>query len=446
MTKQFNERDETYFCVVYENLYPTISGTRNLLLEDTTVFNEQDITEAYSFFDYYADYYRDTILDKEMTPHMLYTGMGSIKQFETLTYDSDVVEYLNKQGLHIYLYETTVVDLPPKKTFYVNQNKEYGADYLQFRFESNKEFYVFEFESIEQFVRANGLTNVTVFTCEGNTTQLESRYNFKIKSKEIFLVSLLKETDSEITGYEINSKLIEYFNPDIITHKFWLGNWRYDVHRHILCAYMADKSVKMSWYYNSIFDDVKKFFWFDIHSWQQKFPKEYVKLIDGVNLLNSKTPWVLDIKAPAIPVDTTQLWTIPTEEFYCPSSSSTPYDSYINSFCAIVTESNFAHPFPMFSEKVINAMKAGRPFIVASSAGTLEYLQQHGFKTFSEFWDESYDTESNHELRLQKIMQLIDYIDSMSIDELKILYSKIKPTVEYNFRWLNEIRDKDLSF
>jgi hypothetical protein len=34
----------------------------------------------------------------------------------------------------------------------------------------------------------------------------------------------------------------------------------------------------------------------------------------------------------------------------------------------------------------------------------------------------------------------------MSIDELKILYSKIKPTIEYNFRWLNEIRDKDLSF
>jgi hypothetical protein len=100
----------------------------------------------------------------------------------------------------------------------------------------------------------------------------------------------------------------------------------------------------------------------------------------------------------------------------------------------------------MFSEKVINAMKAGRPFIVASSVGTLAYLRQHGFKTFSEFWDESYDDETNHELRLQKIIELVDYIDSMSIDELKILYSKIKPTIEYNFRWLKEIRDKDLSF
>ena len=188
MVKQFNERDETYFCVVYENLYPRIRGTRNLLLEDSTVFNERDITESYSFFDYYNDYYRDTILDKETHPHLLYTGMGSIKQFETLQYTDDVVDYLNTQGLNIYLYETTVVDLPPKKTFYVNQNKEYGADYLQFRFESDKDFYVIEFESIEQFVQSNGLTNVTVFTCEGNTTQLETHYSFKIKSKEIFLV------------------------------------------------------------------------------------------------------------------------------------------------------------------------------------------------------------------------------------------------------------------
>jgi hypothetical protein len=100
----------------------------------------------------------------------------------------------------------------------------------------------------------------------------------------------------------------------------------------------------------------------------------------------------------------------------------------------------------MFSEKVINAMKAGRPFIVASSAGTLAYLRQHGFKTFSEFWDESYDLEENHELRLQKILTLVDYINSMNIDDLQKLYSKIKPTVEYNFRWLNEIRNKDLLF
>jgi hypothetical protein len=100
----------------------------------------------------------------------------------------------------------------------------------------------------------------------------------------------------------------------------------------------------------------------------------------------------------------------------------------------------------MFSEKTVNAIKAGRPFIVASSAGTLEYLRQHGFKTFSEFWDESYDLEENHERRLQMILKVIDYIDSMSVEKLQELYSKIKPTIEYNFRRLIEIKNEDISF
>jgi hypothetical protein len=34
----------------------------------------------------------------------------------------------------------------------------------------------------------------------------------------------------------------------------------------------------------------------------------------------------------------------------------------------------------------------------------------------------------------------------MSIEELKELYSKIKPTVEHNFRRLKDLKDKNLSF
>jgi hypothetical protein len=447
MTKKFDERHETYFCVLYENLYPEIAGSSKLILEDGSIINEYDNSESYTFFDYYDDFYKDTVLDNENTPHLLYTGVGSIKQFETIVYDSSTINYLNDKGLNIYLYETVLVDLPPKKKFYLNDWKdEYGADYLQFRFESTKDFYVIEMESIEEFVVRNKLTNVTVYTCEGGTSKVQHLYSFKIKSKEIFLISLLRESDTTINGYQISNKLIDEFTPDRITHKFWLGCWRYDVHRHLLCAYLTDKSAKMSWYYNSTFDDVKKFFWFDIHSWQQKFPEYYDKLIKGDKLLTTNAPWILDIDIPAAPVDLNNMWTIPTKEFYCPAGAPTPYESYFDSFCAIVTESNFANPFALFSEKTVNAMKAGRPFIIASGTGTLEYLRQHGFKTFSDFWDESYDLETNHELRIQKILAVIDYIDSMRVEELKELYSKIKPTVEHNFRRLMDLKDKNLSF
>ncbi len=440
MEKQFKERDDYYFAVIYENLFPNKVGSKKLLLENGMTFNEKDSADSYTFFDYYNDYYLGTSLDNDKTPHLLYTGMGSILQLETLNYDEDILEYLNIHGLNIYLYETTVVDLKPKKKFYVTRNQEYGADYINFRFETNSDFYVFEFESIEEFVRRNNLTNVTVFTCEGNTSKVSKQYSFKIKSKEIFLVSLLKEASEEITGYEISKDLVSRFDPVTITHKFWSGNWRYDVHRHVICSHLVNKSSKLSWYYNSSLSEVRQFFWFDITKWNNS------TILEGDQTLCKNAPYVLDITAPATKVNLQQLWTIPTEEFFCPSSSTTPLESYLTTFCAVVTESNFAHPFPMFSEKTVNAIKAGRPFIVASSAGTLEYLRQHGFKTFSEFWDESYDLEENHERRLQMILKVIDYIDSMSVEQLQELYSKIKPTIEYNFRRLIEIKNEDLSF
>lgn len=440
MEKQFKERDDSYFSVVYENLYPSKIGSKRLLLEDLSVIKETDTVESYTFFDYYKDYYTGTVIDREQTPHMMYTGMGSIRQFEALEYSEDVIEYLNAWGLNIYLYETLVVDLLPKKKFYVTENQNYPADYINFRFENTEDFYVLEFESIESFVKRNNLTNVTVYTCEGSTTRLSNKYSFKIASKETFLLSLLKESDDDINGYEINRDLAKRFNSNSITHKFWCGNWRYDVHRHVICSYLVDKSSKISWYYNSTLDEVKKFFWFDIKSWNNPI------IMQGDKMLCDNAPYILDIQAPAKKVDLTQLWTIPTEDFFCPGSSTTPLDTYLSTFCAVVTESNFAHPFPMFSEKTVNAIKAGRPFLMVSSAGTLEYLRQHGFKTFGDFWDESYDLEDNHERRLQKILNVIDYIDSMSIEELQELYSKIKPTVEHNFCRLVEIRNEDLSF
>jgi hypothetical protein len=64
---------------------------------------------------------------------------------------------------------------------------------------------------------------------------------------------------------------------------------------------------------------------------------------------------------------------------------------------------------------------------------TLRYLKEEGYKTFNEFWDESYDEYENHGERLMKIFDLIDYIDSKSIDELHELYEQMKPILKHNY-------------
>jgi F0F1-type ATP synthase gamma subunit len=63
---------------------------------------------------------------------------------------------------------------------------------------------------------------------------------------------------------------------------------------------------------------------------------------------------------------------------------------------------------------------------------TLKYLKTFGFKTFDRWWDESYDNETNHHKRITKIFDIIDYINSKSIDELTIIYSEMTNILEHN--------------
>jgi hypothetical protein len=65
-------------------------------------------------------------------------------------------------------------------------------------------------------------------------------------------------------------------------------------------------------------------------------------------------------------------------------------------------------------------------------------MREQGLKTFSDFWDESYDEESMHSVRMAKILKLIDYIGSKSLEELEQLRLEMKPILKYNLRLLKQ--------
>jgi hypothetical protein len=73
-----------------------------------------------------------------------------------------------------------------------------------------------------------------------------------------------------------------------------------------------------------------------------------------------------------------------------------------------------------------------RPFVLVAPPNSLKYLKLLGFKTFDRWWDESYDTESNHEQRILKIFKIIDFIQSKTIIELKQLWNEMRETLQYN--------------
>ncbi len=104
-----------------------------------------------------------------------------------------------------------------------------------------------------------------------------------------------------------------------------------------------------------------------------------------------------------------------------------------NTFCHIATETLFYGTCLHLTEKSFRPIINRRPFILAGPPNSLEYLRNYGFKTFSDFWDESYDQETDGNKRLDKIRDLIQHINSMSFTEMEATLAKMDDILEYNF-------------
>ena len=106
------------------------------------------------------------------------------------------------------------------------------------------------------------------------------------------------------------------------------------------------------------------------------------------------------------------------------------YQKY--SFCNIVTESIWWSGPIHITEKIDKCFSAGQPFILVAGAGYLEKLKELGFKTFSEFWDESYDNEQNYVKRMNMVKDVIHSISKLSINECQKIYKQMIPILNIN--------------
>jgi hypothetical protein len=84
------------------------------------------------------------------------------------------------------------------------------------------------------------------------------------------------------------------------------------------------------------------------------------------------------------------------------------------------------------TEKTIRPMLLKKPFIVMGSQNYLEYLHQMGFRTFADFWDESYDGYSAAD-RYSRILALIDQLATKSTAELETMYWDMQYTLDHNY-------------
>lgn len=85
----------------------------------------------------------------------------------------------------------------------------------------------------------------------------------------------------------------------------------------------------------------------------------------------------------------------------------------------IITETVFNYPHPHVSEKTLMALLSMRPFVIIGASGTLRTLKEKGFKTFDGLIDESYDSISDHNERMENIFKVVKNINNKPLDQIK---------------------------
>jgi hypothetical protein len=93
----------------------------------------------------------------------------------------------------------------------------------------------------------------------------------------------------------------------------------------------------------------------------------------------------------------------------------------------------------LVSEKTYKALYYMHPFILIGLPGLLKYLKSMGFKTFPEFFDESYDEIFDDRERFDFCVNEVEKLCKKDPDEIHELYQSVIPKLIYN-------RKKLLSF
>jgi len=109
---------------------------------------------------------------------------------------------------------------------------------------------------------------------------------------------------------------------------------------------------------------------------------------------------------------------------------------YKQTLVSIVTETNFTANECTLTEKSFKPFLHKHPFIIFGVPGALKGLRDLGFQTFSQFWDESYDTTEDPGQRFIKIANVMKIIGSWNDDQIREFRRRVKPILDHNYNLL----------
>jgi len=196
--------------------------------------------------------------------------------------------------------------------------------------------------------------------------------------------------------------------------------------KHFICLnrVVKDHRLQLSWFFwsNNLFDKV--------HISQNRVSDQQLK---SAGLSNSVGPSLKPFRE-SLP------WKLDTGTFVTNLWNTIPQKELNSSVIWIVTETNFGHegkrPCPFMTEKTFKPIAFYMPFIIVGSPHTLSRLRDLGYKTFSKWWDESYDLASSPGKRFQRITKLILDLSKQTTEDILKMYLEMRETLEHNHRVL----------
>jgi len=124
--------------------------------------------------------------------------------------------------------------------------------------------------------------------------------------------------------------------------------------------------------------------------------------------------------------------------FFAPTQAHSTFsadysaDDYQQTAIEVVLETLFDDERLQLTEKTLRPIACGQPFMLAATAGSLDYLRSYGFETFSPWINESYDSIQDPAQRLEAIVQEMRRIADLSKDEKTLLYARLKDITARN--------------
>lgn len=166
-------------------------------------------------------------------------------------------------------------------------------------------------------------------------------------------------------------------------------------------------------------------------------------IVKSLQLLQDAAPLLIDSKPMASEYTVTRTINADKKlsEWFPDFTQRKFFESMQSSAVNVVCETMFDgnNMLPSISEKMMYSIFAYRPFILVSTPNSLEFAKQYGFRTFDRWWDESYDTIVDDAARMNAILDLVDFINSKSILELKTMLKSMHSTLMHNRRVLKNL-------